>query len=200
MEASTTRRPNRHHLPPIPGASPRGPAPSGRISPPFPRRPSECDRQRSTQAPTRQQTVHPARPPPPSQGRWPVCYRGYRTPRTRGQRGPAANQRPEHGVGGGTPQSPPPASRVGRHRHRTRAPVNRPTGPMRHGAPHSGCDAARPPGRRGRTTTTGARSRRPGCGRRNDRGLRHSEVRWPPAHRRVLSDVPATGNLHGEST
>ena len=72
MEALTTRRSNRHHLPLIPSTGPRGPAPSGCTSPPFPRRPSEHDRQRSTQAPTTQQTVRPAHPPPRCQGRRPA--------------------------------------------------------------------------------------------------------------------------------
>ena len=85
MEAPTTRRPSRHHLPPIPGALPTGPAESGHTSPPFPRRPSERNRQRSTQAPTRQQTVRQARPPYSTQGRRPAPYRGDGTPRTHGQ-------------------------------------------------------------------------------------------------------------------
>ena len=42
---------------------------------------------------------------------------------------------------------------------------------MRHGAPRPGYDAAKPPGRGGRTTATGARRRRLWSGRRNDRGL-----------------------------
>ena len=49
---------------------------SERTSPPFPRRLSECDRQRCTQAPNRQQTVRPARRPPPSQGPRPARYWG----------------------------------------------------------------------------------------------------------------------------
>ena len=35
MEVATTPAPNGHHLPPIPDADPRGPAPNGRTSPPF---------------------------------------------------------------------------------------------------------------------------------------------------------------------
>ena len=54
--------------------------------------------------------------------------------------------------------------------------------------------------RRGCTTATGTQRRQPGSGRRNDRGLRPSEVQWLTAHRRILSDVPATGALHGKCT
>ena len=83
LEAPKTPLPHRHHLPPIPGAGPRGPPPSGHTSPP-----RERDSQRSTQAVTRQQTVRPAPPPPPS-GAWrPVHYRGDGTPRTRDQGDP----------------------------------------------------------------------------------------------------------------
>ena len=97
MEAPTTRRPNRHHLPPIPGAGPRGPAPSPRTSAPFPRRLSEHDRQRSTQAPTRQQTVRSVRPTPPSEGRQPARYQGEGTPRTHGQGDPQPTSGPTRG-------------------------------------------------------------------------------------------------------
>ena len=72
MGAPTTPTPNRHHLPPIPDAGPRGSAPNGRTSPPFSRQSSASDRQRCTRAPTGRQTEHPAHPPPPSQGRRPA--------------------------------------------------------------------------------------------------------------------------------
>ena len=111
MEAPTTRRPNGHHLPAIPGARSRGPAPSGRTSPPFPRRPSGCDRQRFTQAPTRQQTVRPARPPPPSQGRRPTRYRGDGTLRTPGQGDPQPTGGPNRGRGD-EPLKPPPCKQA----------------------------------------------------------------------------------------
>ena len=193
MEARTTRRRNRHHLPPFLGAGPRGHAPSRRTSPPFPRRLSERNRQRSTQTPTREQTVRSARPLPPSQGWRPARYRKTARRKHTQQRAPAANKRPEQGVGGQTPQSlPPQAGRDGTCRG--------PIGPIRHGAPHPGFNAAKLPGRGGRITTTGTRRRRPGSGQRKDRGLRPSEVQWLTAHHRVLSDVPATGALHGECT
>ena len=97
MEAPTTPTPNGHHLPPISNAGPRRPAPSGRTSfPPFPRRPSESDRQRSTQTPTRRQTVRPARPPPASQGR-PPAARGPSAPRTHGQGDPRPTNGPSSG-------------------------------------------------------------------------------------------------------
>ena len=99
VEAPTTRRPDRHHLPPIPGASPTGCAPSGRTSPPFPRRPSDCNRQRFTRAPSRQQTVHPARPPPPSQRHWLIRRRGDRTPQTCGQGDTQQTSNPNRGRG-----------------------------------------------------------------------------------------------------
>ena len=97
MEATTTRRPEEHHLPLIPGAGPGGSASGGRTSPPFPRRPSERDRQRSTWAPIRQQTVHPARLPPSSQVHLPVRRQEDGTPRTRGQGDPQRTSRPYRG-------------------------------------------------------------------------------------------------------
>ena len=99
VEAPTTRRPDRHRLPPIPCTGPRGLAPTGRTSPPFPRRPSERNRQRSILAPTRQQTVNRARLPPPSQSVRPVRCRGDGTPRTRGQRDLQQTSNPNRGWG-----------------------------------------------------------------------------------------------------
>ena len=106
-EAPTTRQPNRHHLPPIPGVGPRGPAPSWRTSSPSPRQPGERDRQRFTQAPTRQQTVRPPLLLPSSQGRRPVCYRGDGTPRTHGQGDPRPTSNPNRDRGD-EPLKPPP--------------------------------------------------------------------------------------------
>ena len=107
MEVAPNSTPNGHHLPPTSDAGPRGPAPNGRTSPPFPRQSSASDRQRSVLVPTGQQTERPAHPPPPSQ-----------------PREPAADQRPAQGVGGQPPQHPPPpqAGRddIGRgHGHRS---------------------------------------------------------------------------------
>ena len=72
MEVPTTPAPNAHHLPPIPDADPRGPAPNERTSPPFSRQPSASNWQRFTRALTGQQTECPAHPPPPSQGQRPT--------------------------------------------------------------------------------------------------------------------------------
>ena len=116
VEASTTRLPNRHHLPLMPGAGPRGPAPSRRTSPPFPRRPSERDRQRSTGASTRQQTVHPARPLPPSQQHRQVRHRGDGTQRRHGQGDQQQTSNPDTGWGQGHIKASPP---------RTGPPTNR---------------------------------------------------------------------------
>ena len=107
VEAPTTRRPDRHHLPLITVARPRGPAPSGRISPRIPRLPSERVKQRSTRAPTRQQTVHPARPPPPSQSHRPVRCQGDGTPRTRGHGDPQQTRDQNRGWGDEPLKAPP---------------------------------------------------------------------------------------------
>ena len=113
MEVPTTPTPNGHHLPPIPDAGPRGPALSRRTSPPFPRRPSERDRQCSTQTPTRQWTVRPARLPRPSQGRQPARCRGDSTPRIHGQGDPRPTNGPNRGRGDKPLNAPPP--QAGRH-------------------------------------------------------------------------------------
>ena len=175
MEVRTTSMPNGHHLPPIPDAGPRGPAPSGRTSPPFPRQPSQSDRQRFTRTPTRQQTERPARPPPPSQGRRPARCLGDSTPRTHGQGDP----RPTNGLHKGwvdNPPNAPPRERGAVTPSRTQAPATRPTGAVHHGVPQPSCNTAKPPGRGGRTATAGARRERPRSGRRNDRDLWPSEV------------------------
>ena len=105
MEVQRTSTPSRHHLPPIPDAGSRGPAPNGRISPPFPHQPSESDRQRLKRTPTGQQTERPARPPPPCQVRRPARCRGDSTPRTHGQEDP----RPTNGLHKGRGDNPPNA-------------------------------------------------------------------------------------------
>ena len=146
MEAPTTSTPNRHHLPPIPDAGPRGPAPNGRTSPPFERQPNASDRQRFRRAPTGQQTERPAHPPPPSNGRRPARRRGDSRPRTHGQENP----RPTKGLRKGWGNKPPnpPSPRVGRddtgpgHGHR---PPDQP-GPCTTGFP---TPAATRPNRQG---------------------------------------------------
>ena len=103
MEVPRTPGPYGHHLPAIPDPDPRGPAPNGRASPPFPRQPSASDRQCFTRAPVVQQTERPAHPPPPSQGRQPTRCRGDDTPQTRGRGSP----RPTKGLRKGWGDSPP---------------------------------------------------------------------------------------------
>ena len=121
METPTTPTPNGHHLPPISDAGPRGPAPSGRTSfPPFPRRTSESDRQRSTQTPPGSrrciQLVCRLRPRvggrPAAGG---PARRGHAAKGTRGR--PTART----GGGGANPSRSRPASRARRRWPRTRA-------------------------------------------------------------------------------
>ena len=102
MGVPTTPTPNGLRLPPIPDAGSRGPAPSGRTLPPFPRNPSERDRRRSKQTPTRQQAGRPARLLPPSQGQ------GDSTPRTHGQGEPRPTNGPNRGRGDKPLSAPPP--------------------------------------------------------------------------------------------
>ena len=109
--APTTPTPNGHHLPPIPDASSRGPAPKGRTSPPFSRQSSASDRQRFTRAPSGRQTEHPAHPPPPSQGQRPTRCQGDHTPRARGQGSPRPTQGLRKGWGNSPPHAPPPRAR-----------------------------------------------------------------------------------------
>ena len=110
MEVPTTSTPYGHHLPPIPDAGPRGPALNGRTSPPFPRPPSESDRQRFTRTLTGQHTERPAHPPPPSQSRRPAHCLGDSTPRTYDQGNPLPTKGLHKG-GGATPPTPPPRER-----------------------------------------------------------------------------------------
>ena len=114
--APATPTPSGHHLSPIPDASPRGPAPNGRTSPPFPRQSSAIGRQRFTRAPAGRRTEHPARPPPPSQGQWPTHCRGDHTPQTQDQ----GSLRPTQGLrkerGDSPPHSPQTAKPGRAHR------------------------------------------------------------------------------------
>ena len=109
--------PSGHHLPPIPDAGPRGPAPNGRISPPFSRQWSASSRQRFTRARAGQRTEHPARPPSPSHRQRPTHCRGDDTPRTRDQ----GSLRPTQGVRKGPGDSPPhsPQTAKPRRAHRS---------------------------------------------------------------------------------
>ena len=100
--APATLTPIGHHLPAIPDARPRGPAPNGRTSRPFSCQSSASDRQRFTRAPARRQTERPAHRPPPSHSQRPTRCRGDHTPRTRAQGSP----RPTQGLCKGWRDSP----------------------------------------------------------------------------------------------
>ena len=104
--APATPTPGDHHLPPIPGAGPRGPAPNEHTSPPSSRQLSANDRQRFTRTPTRRRAKHPAHPPPPSQGQRPTHCREDHTPRTRDQRSLRRTQALRKERGGSPPRSP----------------------------------------------------------------------------------------------
>ena len=108
MEVPTTSTPNGHHLPLIPKAGPRGPAPNGRTSAPFPCQLSDSDRQRFTPTPTGQQTERPGHPPYPSQGRLPASYRGDSTPGTHYRGNPRTTNGLHKGREDNPPNTPPP--------------------------------------------------------------------------------------------
>ena len=105
-----------HHRPPTPDAGPRGPAPSGRTSPPFSRRASASGKQRFKRTLARRRAKRPAHPPPPSRGQRPIRYREDHTPRTRdqGSRRPTPDLR--KGQGGSPPRSPEAARPRRAHR------------------------------------------------------------------------------------
>ena len=91
------------------------------------------------------------------------------------QGGPQQTTNPDRGWGDEPLKAPPRPSGVTAPAPDT-GMATRPTGPMRHGAPHPGSDAAKPTGQGGCSTTAGAQRRRRGSGGRNDRGLRPSGV------------------------
>ena len=84
--APATPTPSSHHLPPIPDASPRGPAPNGRTSTPYSRQSSASGRQRFTRA-------------PPGGGRSIQLIRRL-TPRVSGQPAVVGTTRHGHGTKG----------------------------------------------------------------------------------------------------
>ena len=102
--APATPTPSEHHLPPIPDADPRGPAPNGCTSPPFSRQSRASGRQRFTRTPAGWWAEHPARLPPPSQGQPPTHCQGDHTPRTRDQ----GSLRPTQALRKERGDSPPP--------------------------------------------------------------------------------------------
>ena len=114
--APATPTPGDHHLPPIPGAGPRGPAPNGHTSPPSSRQSSANGRQRFTRTPTRRRTKHQARPPPPSQGQRPTHCREEHTPRTRDQGSLRPTQALRKERAGSPPRSPEAAKPRWAHR------------------------------------------------------------------------------------
>ena len=104
--APATPMPSEHHLPPIPDAGPRGPAPKGRTSPPFSRQSSTSGRQRFTRTPAGWRAEHPAHPPPPSKGQRPTHCRGDHTPRKRDQGSLRPTQALRTDRGDSPPRSP----------------------------------------------------------------------------------------------
>ena len=95
-----------HHQPPTPDAGRRGPAPSGRTSPPFSRRPSASGKQRFKRTLARRLAKRQAHPPPPSRGQRRIRYREDHTPRTRDQGSPRPTPALRKGrVGRPSPQS-----------------------------------------------------------------------------------------------
>ena len=114
--ARATPTPDEHHLPPIPDAGPRGPAPNGRTSPPFSRQSSASGRQRFSRTPARRQAKHPAHPPPPSQGQRPTHRRGDHTPRKRDQGSLRRTQALRKERGSHPPRSPETAKPWRAHR------------------------------------------------------------------------------------
>ena len=114
--APATPTPGDHHLPPTPGAGPRGPAPNGRTSPPSSRQSSANNRQRFTRTATRRRGKHPARPLPPSQGQRPTHRREDHTQRTRDQGSLRPTQALHKERGGSLPRSPEAAKPQKTHR------------------------------------------------------------------------------------
>ena len=115
--APATPTPSEHHLPPIPDAGPRGPAPNGSTSPPFSRQSSASSRQYFTRTPAGRRAEHPARLPPPSQDQRPTHCRGDHTPQTRDQ----GSLQPTQGLHNERVDSPPrrPETAKPRRAHRS---------------------------------------------------------------------------------
>ena len=114
--APATPKLGEHHRPPTPDAGPRGPAPSGRTSPPFSRRPSASDKQRFKRTLARWRAKRPAHLPPPSRGQRPIRYQEDHTPRTRNQGSPRPTPALRKERGGSPPRSPEAARPRRAHR------------------------------------------------------------------------------------
>ena len=108
-EAPATPTPNRHHLPAIPDAGPRGPAPNGCTSPPFSRQSSASDRQCFTRVPRRAADGASSSSAASLPGSAALPLSGG--PHAAGTREPAADRRPAQGMGG--QPSPQPPNRQG---------------------------------------------------------------------------------------
>ena len=104
--APATPKLGEHHRPPTRDTGPRGPAPSGRTSPPFSRRPGGSGKQRLKRTLARRRAKRPAHLPPPSRGQRPIRYREDHAPRTRDQGSPRPTPTLRKGRGGQrSPQS-----------------------------------------------------------------------------------------------
>ena len=114
--APATPKLGEHHRPPTPDAGLRGPAPSGRTSPPFSRRPSASGKLRFKRTLARRQAKRPAHLPPPSRGQRPIRYREDHTPRTSDQGSPRPTPALRKGRGGSPPRSPEAARPRRAHR------------------------------------------------------------------------------------
>ena len=104
--APATPKLGEHPRPPTRDASPRGPAPSRRTSPPFSRRLSASGKQRFKRTLARRRAKRPANLPPPSRGQRPIRYREDHTPRTLDQESPRPTPTLRKGRGGSPPRSP----------------------------------------------------------------------------------------------
>ena len=114
--ASATPTLGEHHRPPTPDAGPRGPAPSGRTSPPFSRRPSASSKQRFKRTLARRRAKRPAHLVPPSRSQRLIRYREDHTPRTRDQGSPRPTPALRKGRRGSPPRSPEAARPRRAHR------------------------------------------------------------------------------------
>ena len=148
--APATPKLGEHHRPPTPDAGPRGPAPSGRTSPPFSRRPIASDKQRFKRTLARWRAKRPAHLPPSSRGQRPIRYREDHTPRTRDQGSPRPTPALRKERGGSPPRSPEAARPRRAHRgsrNTTRADqgrTQRRQGPPAPRSPLARCPPPRP--------------------------------------------------------
>ena len=194
MEAPTTRGPNRHHLPPITGAGPRGPG-NERAHIPTLRTPAEGARQAVLHTGTHRATdgassLSAASVPGSPAGPLP----GGQDAADTQERGSAAHQRRKLGLGGRTPQGPPPqAGRDGTGPRKGHRPPDQ-LGPCATGLP---TPAATQPHHRGAEDALQQRG--------HDAGNPGADEEWtggsqPTAASRPMSpqQEPSTGNVPEE--